>query len=128
LSGEVTYIKGDFAEFPYLAAKSSTAKGCYLQVHVPLAAGQESPVMETTQLEDGQVVRIALERGVTDTVAVSGGGAAWESGLLSSDARFAWVRDDGTGVYECAARDATFLSIGDGTGVRFQEPTSFAAK
>ncbi len=127
-SGEVTYIKGDYAEFPYVSAKTTTDVGVFLQIHVPLAPDRERPVIHETTTGGGHLIYVTMDNDVTDTIAVANGRGPWRSEQVRSDARFVWIRDDGSGVYQCAARDATFLDLGNGNAIRFPTPTSFAAR
>ncbi len=127
-SGEVTYIKGDYAEYPFVSATATTARDCFLQIHIPLSTDRERPIFDHRTIGDGHLVYIALENDITDTIAISNGRGPWRGEQIRSDARFVWIRDDGSGVYRCAARDATFLDLGVGAAISFPEPTSFAAR
>ena len=106
--GELTYLKGDFAVFPYTKASGNAAQQVILQVLVPSAKGKKGP--EVSSVKNGnQIVVTVKEGGITDTFLLQPSTAPAAIGALETDATFAWTREEGGKVSKYAVREATHL-------------------
>jgi hypothetical protein len=123
--GEVTYIKGDYELFPYVALEQHTAAGAFLQIFVPTAIEEDAP--QWVDLSAGQVRAarvthhdsedLVLSQRERRTVVLAG---------METDGTFAFVRKGSDGFV--AAREATYLRIPqEGLAWTFDAPTTFAA-
>ena len=105
--GEVTYIKEDFASFPYVTASSTGDTATFLQVLIPAAA--DAPRPDVDVLEAGTAVAARIRQGEsTDIVLVQQAGRQATVHDLETDATFCWVRVRDR-VLQAAIREGTYL-------------------
>ena len=137
--GEVTYVRGDFAPFPYVEAKQAGAGALFMQVIIPLGPDGAVPLVEETA--GGRVIGVRVThdgagRGGSDVVvdefflqpgaqsgqaAVKTGagsprdvpGAVSAAGCLKTDASFAYVRLEAGETSAWMIREGSRLSCGD---------------
>ena len=106
--GELTYLKGDFAEFPYTKASGNGTEQVILQVLVPTAKGKGGP--EVSSVKNGNQVVVTVKDGdITDTFLLQPSPAPAAVGTLETDATFAWTRAEGGKVSKYAVREAKTL-------------------
>ena len=106
--GELTYLKGDYAEFPYTKAIGIGTEQVFLQVLFPTAKGKGGP--KVSSIKNGNQVLVTVEDGdVTDTFLLQPTTAAAALGTIETDATFAWTRNEGGKVSHYAVREATNL-------------------
>ena len=85
--GELTYIKGDYAEFPYWV-NTRTAEGAFpLGVLYPASSPEVLADFSTDSIDD----HLVTVRGSTTRMMANGSGARWVQGDLESDGRLAVV-------------------------------------
>lgn len=109
--GEVTYIRGDYAAFPYVQATQHGPEAMFLQVLVPLASQQPLPEVTDASTDDALIVRVAKGAAV-DAVMQQRGGGAVTFGDVQSDGTFVWLRQDLEGrATQWLVREATSLSV-----------------
>jgi hypothetical protein len=91
--GEVTYIKGDYAEFGYVSASLRASNTTFMQIIIPLPAGAALP--RVSDLSTSSVIAATVEKNdAKDTFAARrGGSASFEAGKITANARFAWTRE-----------------------------------
>lgn len=111
--GELTYIKGDFAEYPYVETIATAARAAWLTLLKPAQSGDKS-TFTALDLSGGNFS--ALEVTAPDhrcLVAVQGQpGARLKLADVETDAAFALVRRDLAGrVLAFAVLDATTLTV-----------------
>ena len=125
--GELTYLKGDFAVFPYIKAGGTGTSQVILQVLFPTAEGQSPPTVSSEQ--KGEQIVVTVKSGdTTDTFLLQPTTAPAEFENLKTDATFAWVRKTGEAVTHHAVREATNLQIGDAMLMESKEPTTAATE
>ena len=125
--GEITYLKGDYHAFPYIAAKATGRERTFLQILFPAAPGKKSP--EVASEKSGNQIWATLKDGDThDTFLVqpSAGAAAFQG--LETDGTFCWVREKAGGVVSFAVREATYLRKGEETLFQSSEPQTKAVQ
>ena len=125
--GELTYLKGDFAVFPYTKAKGSGTEHVILQVLVPSAKGKGGPKVSSVK-KGNQVMVTVLEGDTTDTFLLQPTNEPATLEGLETDATFAWTREAGGKVSHYAVRDATNLKSNGTVLVQSQEPVTEAKK
>lgn len=112
-SGELTYIKGDYAAFPYLETASSKLSAPWVTLLKPAAAGESAPFSVEDRSSDARaafVVSAADHRTViaartktSPVLALAG---------IETDASLVIVRRDAAGkVLNHFVRDATYLRV-----------------
>lgn len=111
--GELTYIKADYAQFPYLEI-SATAENCsWLTLLKPAAAGAADSLAvadRSTDLMTALVVTTPHERTVVATRLPTAPALALDG--IETDATLVIVRRDASGkVLNQVARDATYLRV-----------------
>jgi hypothetical protein len=91
-SGEVTYIKGDYASFGYVRASQGTGTSfAGMQVLFPRRPDAACPAVADVSAEGAAAVRIAGR----DLIACRLGDGRWNAGGWTSDARLLVVREEG---------------------------------
>ncbi|MGG1554084.1 fibronectin type III domain-containing protein [Paenibacillus ferrarius] len=107
-SGELTYIKGDYANYGYVKASTSAVNANFMQILVPLSKQEQEP--KVTELSDSNRVGGTVEKdGSLDTFLVQQGSGTVTLGQLTTDGDFGYVKDKGS-VAQGAARQASTLS------------------
>jgi hypothetical protein len=110
--GELTYLKGDFAEFPYTKAIGSGTEQVFLQVLVPAAKGKSGP--EVSSVRNGNQIVVKVKDGdTTDTFLLQPSNSSAVFEKLETDATFAWVREKAGKVSKYAVREATNLKMNE---------------
>lgn len=123
--GELTYLKGDFAEFPYTMAIGSDTEQVFLQVLFPSAKGKRGP--KVSSVKKGKQVVVTVQDGdVTDTFLLQPSCAPAVFGELGTDATFAWTREEGGKVSKYAVREATNLRANGTTLMESKIPSTEA--
>ena len=123
--GEVTYLKGDFAPFPYTKASGNGTEQVILQVLVPSAKGKGGP--EVSSVKKGSQVVVTVKDGdITDTFLLQPSTAPATFDTLETDATFAWVRQEGGNVSKYAVREATSLKANGASLMQSTEPQTEA--
>jgi hypothetical protein len=106
--GELTYIKGDYAEFGYVSAAQRASNATFMQIIIPLAAN--SPLPHVSDLSGQSVIAATVEKdGTLDTFAARRGDTPVRAGKLETDAGFAWVRSRAAAA-EWAMQQGTVLT------------------
>lgn len=126
-NGEITYIKGDYKEFPYLrAALRGNAAGA-MQIVVPRAVDAPVPLFE--DLTDGEFYggRLIWADGTTEEHAARNQSGVYSGGNLRSDATYSGARFSKDGLAWFAMREGTFLEIGGAPIVRSESPITLLA-
>ncbi len=125
-NGEVTYIKGDYAEYGYVTASLRASNTTFMQIIIPLAANALLP--HVTDLSDKSVTAATVEKdGVLDTFAARRSDAAIKIGKLESDARFVWMRSKDGGT-EWFAQESTTLANDSEELMKASAPISIAVR
>lgn len=123
--GELTYLKGDFAPFPYTKAGGNGTSQVILQVLFPTADGDKPPTVSAEQ--KGNQILVTVETGdATDTFLLQPTNGPAEFENLTTDATFAWVRKTNDKVTHYAVREATNLKAGESMLVESKQPTTEA--
>lgn len=111
--GELTYIKGDYAAFPYWVNTRTGKSAFALGILYPVSEPESLADFSTDSLEND---RVAV-RGATTRVMANGSGARWTQGDLESDGRLAvvWTNETGPGRFALAGgrylRQADHFSV-----------------
>jgi hypothetical protein len=122
--GELTYIKEDFASFPYVTATSAGETALFLQVLIPSAAGTPPPDVQV--LDAGSALAARIPAGdAADTVLMQRKSEPVTVGSIETDATFCWARI-GDRVLQAALRDATYLRYHGESVIRAPEPITGA--
>lgn len=109
-SGELTYIKGDWAEFPYVTAAKRARRASFMQIVYPNSANGAVPRFE--ELSESGVLAATLTRGpVTDLFAHRTEPAPVRIRGVESDASFVCVSIEDAEVRWWFAREASYLSF-----------------
>jgi hypothetical protein len=108
--GEVTYLKGDFAEFPFTKSTGSGTDQVILQVLVPTAKGQGGPEVSSVK-RGSQILVTVKESDIMDTFLLQPSTELANLQTLQTDATFVWVRRENGKVTHYAAREATKLTV-----------------
>ena len=123
--GEVTYLKGDFAAFPYTKAIGNGTEQVILQVLVPSAAGKGGPTVSL--VKNGNVLVVTVQdQNITDTFLLQPTSATAKSDFLETDATFAWVRQEVGKVSKYAVREATVLKANETVLMQSDKPKTEA--
>ncbi len=123
--GEVTYLKGDYAVFPYTKAKGNGTEQVILQVLVPSAAGKGGPTVSSVK-NGKQLIVTVQDQNITDTFVLQPSNATMKSDFLETDATFAWVRQELGKVSKYAVREATMLKANGTALMQSAEPKTEA--
>ncbi len=106
--GEVTYLKGDYAVFPYTKAIGNGDEQVILQVLVPCGAGKGGPRVSSVK-NGNQIVVTVEDQNITDTFVLQPSNVTAKSDLVETDASFAWIRQEVGKVSKYFVREATML-------------------
>lgn len=106
--GEITYIKGDYAAYPYVTASATGETLSFLQILVPAAKGAEAPVVQALDVAPA-VGAVVTEGSTTDLFLLQASQAATAAGTLRTDGTFCWIRLEGDAVLAGAVRDGTYV-------------------
>lgn len=122
--GEVTYIKGDWALFPYTLSTVRAQETAIMQVIVPSGSAIGAPKVAERAGSGGLTMALELADGTTETIlsaaayipatgaaAVRSGKA--NSGAISTDAALAVVRQRGDKVLWVGVMEGSSLRVGD---------------
>src|SRR5581483_7459288 len=111
--GELTYIKGDYAEFPYLETGARSAQCAWLTVLKPARADDRRAFrVEDRSTAECAALAIAAADHQCLVVAQAKPGPALKVDDLATDGAFAFVRRDAAGrVLGCGALEATFVTV-----------------
>ncbi len=114
-NGELTYIKGDFAEFPYLTTSATTAQAAWLTLLQPTpATGVATLSVEDKSTATSSALIATAANHRTFIVAQPTPGTSLQLDDITTDAAFALVRRDLTGrVLAFVALDGTTLKVRD---------------
>ncbi|MDK2971382.1 MAG: hypothetical protein PWP23_1137 [Candidatus Sumerlaeota bacterium] len=124
--GEVTYIKGDYAAFPYITNTLNADEALFLSVFVPAAIDAQAPAIESLPCSGG-AIGARVTRGETrDTFVLQPAPLANETAGLSSDGRFAWMREENGRAASLFAQEAKSIAAPGGFALDVSEPSSFA--
>ena len=121
--GELTYLKDDYAPFPYIMAKASGKELVFLQVLFPSKTEKGVPAVSSAH-EGNQLWTTVTAAGVTDLFLVQprSGKAIFQG--LETDATFFWIRTDKKGARQLAVREATFVRQNGKVLFQSSEPRS----
>ncbi|MCM2369610.1 heparinase II/III domain-containing protein [Aporhodopirellula aestuarii] len=123
--GELTYLKGDFDEFPCTKARGTDAEQVFLQILFPSAKGTDPP--KVSSVKNGKQVLVTVQDGnVTDRFLLQPANAPAVFQDLESDATFAWVREEDGRVTKLAVREATNLKANGTVFLQSDEPRTGA--
>jgi hypothetical protein len=111
--GELTYLKGDFGEFPYTKSSGTSTEQVIIQVLFPAAIGKGGPKV-TSVNKGNQIVVLVEDKDFIDTFLLQPSSTPAVIAGLETDATFAWVREEGEKVSKYAVREASNLKF-DGT-------------
>ncbi|MCR8636640.1 heparinase II/III domain-containing protein [Paenibacillus radicis (ex Xue et al. 2023)] len=107
-SGELTYIKGDYANFGYVQARKNAVNTNFMQILIPLGKNTAEP--KVTELSDStRVGGTVVKDGNLDTFLVQQGTGVVALDQLTTDADFGYARENGS-LQHWAARQATTVS------------------
>ena len=121
----MTYLKGDFAAFPYTKAIGNGTEQVILQVLVPSAAGKGGPTVSL--VKNGNVLVVTVQdQNITDTFLLQPTSATAKSDFLETDATFAWVRQEVGKVSKYAVREATVLKANETVLMQSDKPKTEA--
>jgi len=123
--GELTYLKGDFAEFPYTNSSGTSTEQVIIQVLFPSAKGKGGPKVLSTR-KGNQIVVTVEDPDFIDTFLLQPSSAPAVIAGLETDATFAWVREEGGKVSKYAVREATSLKFDGTVLVESKEPLTEA--
>ncbi|TWU46112.1 Heparinase II/III-like protein [Rubripirellula tenax] len=123
--GELTYLKGDYAEFPYTKTTGTGTQQVFLQVLVPSAKGASGP--QVSSVKNGVQMVVTVQDGnTTDTFLVQPTNAPAIFQDFETDATFAWIRKEGAEISKFAVREATNLTANGTVLVQSKEPRTEA--
>ena len=123
--GELTYLKGDFAAFPYIKAMGTGTEQVFLQVLVPTAEGKTGP--QVSSVSNGNQILVTVEDGnTTDTFLLQPTNEETMFEGMRTDATFAWTRKEGGKISKYAVREATNLKVDGLVLVGSKEPLTEA--
>ena len=123
--GELTYLKGDFASFPYIKAMGTGTEQVFLQVLVPAAKGKAGP--KVSSAKNGTQIFVVVEDGdTTDRFLLQSTNRQAVFDGLETDATFAWTRKEGGEVTKYAVREATNLKTDGSFLMNSKEPVTEA--
>ena len=112
--GELTYIKGDFAEFPYLEIDATAADAAWLTLLKPASADRGNAAFAAVERSTEKFSALAITAADHRSLVVAQGksGARVKLDDVETDAAFALVRRDATGrVLAFTVLDGTTLSV-----------------
>ena len=107
-TGEITYLKGDYGTFPYIAAAASGKELVFLQVLFPSRTEKEAPTVSSIR-EGNRVWATVTGADATDLFMVQPRSERAVFQGLETDATFFWIRTDAKGTRYLAVREATFV-------------------
>jgi hypothetical protein len=112
--GELTYIKGDYAEYPYLELEATAADAAWVTLLKPAAAGGATTAFTATDRSTADFSAFLVNATDHQSLVVAQGKPGKRVTLddLETNAAFALVRRDSTGrVLAFSVLDGTSLSI-----------------
>jgi hypothetical protein len=110
-TGEVTYVKGDYASFGYVKGTKTSPNANFIQVLIPLGSPASLPVV--SELSDSARVGGTVEKGGNlDTFLVKQGDSLAQVGSLATDGSFGYSRFGGA-LKQYAVREATLARYDD---------------
>lgn len=127
LKGEITYVKGDWAEFPYLKATVNGAEVAFLHIHVPRVNGVAAPDFENQGSEEFAGAALSFETAREHYLAQTKS-VARTVGSLTTDATFAGLRVDANGDGWLFLREGTFATFGEKMLIKSAEPITLVAR
>ncbi|HET7535852.1 MAG TPA: heparinase II/III family protein, partial [Candidatus Didemnitutus sp.] len=96
-NGELTYIKGDFAEFPYLETAGTNVTAPWITVLKPATPGDETAFDVEDHSAAGRTTFLIKSANETTVVSASSGPAAFSADGVETDAALVVVRRDAAG-------------------------------
>lgn len=123
-AGELTYIKGDYAEFPYITATATGEKLSFLQILIPSDGSDPVPDVEDLSDESRSAAVVTLQDR-RETLLLQIDSNAASAGDLETDGTFCWVQDAG-GTIRVALREGTFIRYRGKTLVESAAPVTGA--
>jgi hypothetical protein len=112
--GELTYIKGDFASFPYLETTATGRSAVWLTLLKPGTAKAGGFSVEDLSTDNCSALSIEATDHRCIIAAQTQAGAQLKVGDVETDATFVIVRRDPSGkILNHFVRDATYLRAGD---------------
>lgn len=127
-SGELTYIKGDYAAFPYLETSRAAPRAAWLTLLQPRPAGGKPFEVQDESTGDLSALNITTPDHRCLVVAQPERGATLRVADVETDGTFALVRRDLSGrVLAFSVLDATTLKVAGREIWRAARPTNAAA-
>ncbi|MDQ8179947.1 heparinase II/III family protein [Pelagicoccus sp. SDUM812005] len=126
-SGELTYIKGDYAAFPYLKhIKNGTADAFGLTLLDPVAATEQGEAYAyERKSETAVVVRNAAG---SEWIAANRTGAAIGESVWKTDALFSFFKVSDSGLLRAAAVEGEYVRISKDLEFQFNGPATIAVE
>jgi len=122
--GELTYIKGDYAAFPYSVNTNQGTSAFALSILDP-ASNRETLSEFSVDAMEGD--RIAV-RGPTTRIMANGSGDQWVEGDLDSDGLLAVVWTDGSASSRVAMAGGRRLRLGDRLSIELSSSAAIATE
>jgi hypothetical protein len=123
--GEITYIKGDWKEFPYVTATLKTEGTNFLQILFPHADDVAAPVLENLS-SDRYLAAKVVHNETTDIFLVQSNTREVAPPNIITDATFVYIRIAGDNTH-IAVRNATTLSFNGKPVLTAPEPVTLTA-
>lgn len=112
--GELTYIKGDYARFPYLETSSAKFTAPWITLLKPAAPDENAPFTVEEQSTPGYSAFVVTTAGGKTLILAAINPAPKQIADIATNASLAIVRRDHTGkVINYFARGGTYLQVGD---------------
>jgi hypothetical protein len=113
-TGELTYIKGDYAVFPHLETSAAIFSAPWITLLKPAATGVTAPFKVEEQSTSGCTAVVVTTAGGKTLVLAALNSAPRQIGDISTNASLAIVRRDPTGkVIGHFAHGGTYLQVGE---------------
>ena len=122
--GELTYIKGDFASFPYVTATSAGGSAAFLQILIPADADAPKPTVHVLRVKEAIAARVHGD-GAVDHLVLQRASRPVTVGEIETDATFCWVRQ-ASGRIQAGVREATYLRHGSRDLLKSESPVTRA--
>ncbi|MDQ8186750.1 heparinase II/III family protein [Pelagicoccus sp. SDUM812002] len=124
LSGELTYIKGDFASFPYVKHTKTGANALGLSLLDPVAVGEAGEAYSYERKSDTAVV--VRNSSGSEWVAANRTGKAISESNWESDALFSYFKIASATRVRAAAVEGKTMRVGEDIAFEFNGSVTFA--
>lgn len=117
--GEITYIKGDYAPFPYVTATASGTDHSFLQILIPAGKGVPKPRVKVYQVQDALVATVQDGK-ATDLILTQPEPKPLGVQDVETDATFCWIRSIDQSL-QVGVQNATYLRFSGKTLLQSNE-------